>query len=181
MSSWVLGFFVMNPIYKIARSDRIGFMTKNYCAASGSPSCSQSGSGNGLFQILFLIWFCSQHTPQTITSFPTAREGNVFRGVCHSVHRGERSASRRECCLQKGVCLGGGLCLQDRVGTPSQYWHLVAATAAVDTHPNGMHSWKLLFLLKSIWLKLPMEVVANLHWCDFLTRNVLTSEEKVHQ
>ena len=47
---------------------------------------------------------------------------------------------------------GGGLCLQDRVGTPSQYWHLVAATAAVDTHPNGMHSWKLsiTFLLKSI-------------------------------
>ena len=51
---------------------------------------------------------------------PTSREGNVFRSVCqsvnHSVHRGS--------------------------GLPNPpYWHLVAATAAVGTHPTRMHSF----------------------------------------
>ena len=50
---------------------------------------------------------------------PTAREGNVFRGVYHSVHEG--SASRTEVCLQRGDLLPG------ESGYPPRYWHLVAA------------------------------------------------------
>ena len=46
-------------------------------------------------------------------------QSNVFTRVCHSVYRGE------------GVSLW--------TETP-QFQHLVAATAAVGTHPTGMHS-----------------------------------------
>ena len=46
---------------------------------------------------------------------PTAREGNIFRSVC----------------LFMGVSASRG-----STQTPPQYWHLVAPTATVSTHPT---------------------------------------------
>ena len=57
----------------------------------------------------------------------TAREGNVFRSMCHSVHRGVSVQSPEAKSLS-----GGG--------------HLVAVTAVVGTLPTGMHSSFVLFL-----------------------------------
>ena len=48
---------------------------------------------------------------------PTAKEGNVSRSVCR-----------------------GGQTPFPSVGRHPRDWHLVAATAAVGTHPSGMHS-----------------------------------------
>ena len=64
----------------------------------------------------------------------TAREGNVFRGVCHSFcSLGGGSASR-----ERGVCLHRGSGQSPH--PPFWCWHPVAATAAISTHPTGMHS-----------------------------------------
>ena len=41
-------------------------------------------------------------------------------------------------CAPGGMASRGWICLQG-VCLP-RYWHLVAATEAVDTHPTGMHS-----------------------------------------
>ena len=47
-----------------------------------------------------------------------------------------RSGGGRGCSASKGLCIrGSGL-----------YWYLVATTAAVSTHPTGMHSCLLMIL-----------------------------------
>ena len=70
---------------------------------------------------------------------PTVREGNVFRSICHSVHRGvERTP------LPWGRPRDSGI-------------YLVAATAVVRTHPTGMHSCSTCYLFFVQW-----------RWKDFL-------------
>ena len=91
-------------------------------------------------------------TTTIFTFLRTAREGNVFRSVCLST-RGGLPPLKGGCLWKgfcpKGVCLWGvlppgGSALKGAYTSP-QYWHLVAATAAVGIHPTGMHSCSLLF------------------------------------
>ena len=90
----------------------------------------------------------------TFRSFlPTAREGNVFMGVCsqgvYDVTSYLFPCSFWECIMSllvwsqvpsggvlsrgMGLCSGGVSIQRD----DPHYWHLVAATAAVGTHPTG--------------------------------------------
>ena len=91
---------------------------------------------------------------------PTAREGYVFRSACQSFcSRGERKADL----LPPGSRPLGKNMVPDRkrhhtplertwdqtgsdIIHPPWYWHLVAATAAIDRHPTGMDSCLILCL-----------------------------------
>ena len=80
------------------------------------------------------VWLWEKHM---IQSLPTAREGRVFKSVCYSVHRGIGQNPRRQ------TPSGDRPPSRDRPPLEADspgYWRLVAATAAVVTHPTGMHS-----------------------------------------
>ena len=96
-----------------------------------------------------LVRFYSGYCPQT-----KLREGNVFTGVCDSVHRGVcllpgacllpegGSGPRRGCLLWGGGAWsqgGWGQVVWSR-GVPGVETPPTTATAAGGTHPTGMHS-----------------------------------------
>ena len=89
---------------------------------------------------------------------PTAREGNVFRRVCHFDEGGgirchflsgthlSRSKPHYE---QTLPCKEHGT-RQEVTSYPPCYWHLVAANASVGMHPTGMHSCIIVIINTSI-------------------------------
>ena len=115
----------------------------------------------------------------------TAREGNVFRSIC----------LLRGVCLQRRVCLEEGVFLQgaaswgsasrkggERSAHPSpqvQYWHLVAGTAAVGTHPTGMHFF-IVHMFTQIFVGFAMVYWLTTHQIiDFIHKHV-GSDSKDH-
>ena len=69
--------------------------------------------GMGVYWVLL----CNFWIPFLLPPAKKLRQGNVFTGVCDSVHRGEA------CVAKGGVCMTGE-----------------TASAAAGTHPTGMHS-----------------------------------------
>ena len=81
------------------------------------------------------IWLASGQCASYCNVFllPTAREGNIFRGICQSF------------CSQgvSGPSPSSGQRIPRKkppLDRDPRNWHLVAATAAVGMHPTGMHS-----------------------------------------
>ena len=81
----------------------------------------------------------------------------LWRGVCvqsGSASKGG-SASQGRICLKMGALpLKGRLHLKLELGRPPLQWHLVAATAAICTHPPGMHSCIFKNNLEILWINI---------------------------
>ena len=85
--------------------------------------------------LVFICWFI----------FTDAKEGNVFRSVCHSVPLpvpGDRHPLWRQ--IPSPASRHPQKEHETRQEVTSYtpcHWHLVAATAVVGMHPTEMHSW----------------------------------------
>ena len=144
---WNLGFY-MWPKY-------------NYKRKISCWKCSHI-SPFSLFKYLLDYYRDSVH----VTILPTTREGNVFTKVCLFTGGGRQTTPDRDPHGQRTPRPRPPPCMEtprqrpwDWIGSDIMhtwkehgarqevtsymrpwYWHLVAATAAVGTHPTGMHS-----------------------------------------
>ena len=125
----------------------VQYIQSHYCQCSLYFSChffpnilADQKGGDGR------VTMDAHHSAPSLGSIFTAREGNLFTPVCHSVHRGDWVPCRGGVlCLgdlrpgglcQGGLCRGGGgLC-------PGRLPHTVCAGG---THPTGMHSFHAIF------------------------------------
>ena len=89
--------------------------------------------GNGDQEGIATLWV-TRITRRRSGFLPTAREGNIFRCACLFTGRvGHPPPRGRPPHLEADTA-------RTLEADPSQYWYLVVATAAVSTHPTGMHS-----------------------------------------